>query len=146
MKHLFTLIALISLLICLFFVVMTATTMSSEKVIPLGQHGDRTYEFKADSLEFVYQGKLTTFDNVQGFKTEPSSFAGIEYDKQVRTATKDLPAATGFVTVIPALYPIALFAILPIVWLVGRLRKKKPNTAEGAFPVETEEAPPKKGV
>ena len=138
MKHLFTLIAAISLLICLYLVFMTATTLSSEKVISLGQHGDRTYEFKADSLEFVYQGKLTTFDNNLGFKTEPKSFAGIEYDKQSRAATKTLPAATGFVMVIPALYPIALFAILPIVWLIGALRKKKPVTE----PAAAEQAPP----
>ena len=143
MKHIFTLIAGISLLICLFFVALTAMTFGSEKTFDLGQHGERTYSFKAQELEFVYQGKLTTFDNNIGFKTEqhPVSSTGIEYDKQIRTATKTLPAATGFVLSVPAWYPIALFAILPLVWVVGTLRKKKP-VAEA----ETEEAPPTKGA
>ena len=138
MKHLFTLIAAISLLICLYLVFMTATTLSSEKVISLGQHGDRTYQFKADSLEFEYSGRLTTFDNNVGFTTEPHSFAGIEYDKQIRAATKTRPAATGFVLVLPALIPIALFTLLPLVWLVGALRKKKPAIE----PASTEQTPP----
>jgi hypothetical protein len=140
MKHIFTFIAAISLLICLFLVAMTAMTLNSEKTISLGERGDRTYSLKADSLEYVYQGKLTTFDNVQGFKTEPGSFAGIEYDKQVRAQTRTLPAATGFVLVIPALYPIALFAILPLVWVIGKFHKKSNKPAFDAG--SADDAPP----
>jgi hypothetical protein len=132
MKHLFTLLAAISLLICLFFVVMTATTFSSSKTIKLGERGDRTYSFTADSLEFTYQGKLTTFDNNVGFTTEKKDIMGMEYDKQHRKATNTLSDATGFVLVVPALYPVAVFAILPLAWVLGAMRKKKPMVAEAS--------------
>ena len=145
MKHLFTLIAAVSLLICLFFVYLTATTMGNEKTFNLGQKGERTYTFSAQEMDFIYQGKLTTFAEGVGFSTEkhPLGPTGIEYDKQIRPEAKNLPAATGFMLTVPAWYPIALFAILPIVWLVGAMRKKKPVA-------ETETAgeatPPAKGV
>jgi hypothetical protein len=150
MKHLFTLIALISLLICLFCIGLTAMTMGSVKTIDLGQRGERTYSFSAQDMDFIYQGKLTTFDDRIGFKTEkhPVSSTGIEYDKQIRTATKTLPDATGFMLTVPAWYPIALFAILPIAWVVGAMRKKK-KSGPGGFVVgegETDEAPPTKGA
>lgn len=132
MKHLFGLVALVSLLICLVFVVLAAMTLSSEKTIALGQSGERTYSFRADSLEFTYQGKLTTFDNVEGFTTTKSDFLGCEYDVQHRKAKGDMKEATGFILVVPAWYPIALFAILPIAWVVGRMRGKN-RTAPGGF-------------
>jgi len=142
MKHLFTLIAAVSLIICLFLIALTAMTMGSEKTFDLGQHGERTYSFKAQELEFVYQGKLTTFDNVIGFKTEahPWGPTGIEYDRQIRAATKTLPAATGSVFSVPAWYPIAIFAILPLVWVVGAARRKKLVVTAAS-----EDAPPAKG-
>jgi hypothetical protein len=131
MKHIFTFLAAVSLLICLFFVVITIMTFNGSKTISLGEHGDRTYSITADSLEFAYQGKLTTFDNRIGFTTEQSQKLGIEYDRQHRAKTDKLSEATGFVLVVPALYPIALFAILPIVWVVGAMsRKKRSSGAE----------------
>jgi hypothetical protein len=132
MKHLFTFLAAISLLICLFFVVLTATTFNSSKTVPLGERGERTYEFRADSLEFTYQGKLTTFDDRIGFSTEMTKKWGVEYDVQHRVKTDTLSDATGFVLVVPALYPIALFAILPIVWIVGVIGRKKARPVESS--------------
>jgi len=143
MKHLFTLLAAISLLICAFFVVMTAMSFSSPKKMELGQHGERTYSLIADSLEFTYQGKLTTFDDKDGFSTDKKEIMGMNYDvqhrKAINTPTKTMTEATGFILVVPALYPIAVFAILPLVWVVGAFRKKKPlpevETAGGPPPL-----------
>ena len=147
MKHIFTLIAAISLIICLFLIGLTAMTMGNVKTFDLGQKGERTYSFSAQDMDFIYQGKLTTFDMVIGFQTEKHPIelpvvgsTGIEYDKQIRKATKELSESTGFILTVPAWYPIALFAILPLVWVVGALRKKKKPVVESSDDAPAEKA------
>lgn len=126
MRTVFTIIAALSGIICLAFIGMTAVTLGTPKMIGLGEDAEHTFNLRFDGLAIDYEGRLKTF-GPNGFQTKTSSTFGITTDHQIRAvdAKHNLTAGEGKLIEIPSLYPIALFGILPALWIVSRLGSKK---------------------
>jgi len=136
MRTIFTLLAALSGLICLAFLAMALISGSKAQTFELGQDAEHTYTLKFDGFDIAYSGRVTDF-GPRGFNTKTETVAGITIDHQTREADprRNFVAATGRTITVPALYPIALFALLPLLWIASRLgRKKKLDTVESAAP------------
>jgi hypothetical protein len=130
MRTIFTIITAISALICFAFIGVALVTLAGPKVIGLGHNDQNTYQLKFDGLEMDYDGRVTTIGG-GGAKSNTTTTLGVDVIHQHRDVDADahLPAGDGLVVSIPSFYPIALFAILPIIWVVATIGGKKKKSA-----------------
>ena len=139
MKLIFTAVAALSLLICLFFVVATAATFNSTWECPLGHAGQRTRSVAAGYGELRYNDQLPDFGRVVGTKSTEEHLV-YEVHKETRPANPRTgeAEAVSYQYVISPAYPIVLFAILPLIWVVarrgGRRRKTDGHSDAGDQP------------
>ena len=111
--------------------------MGTPRVIRLGEDAEHTFDVKFDGLAIDYEGRLKTF-GPRGFETQTTKTIGITTDHQIRAADprNNLTAGEGKLIEIPSLYPIAVFGILPLLWVVSSLggRKKAKATEDATAP------------
>jgi hypothetical protein len=133
MRTIFKIIAALSALISLAFLGLALVTGGKAKTLDLGKDAEHTYALKFDGFDIVYDGRVTNF-GPRGFSTKSDTTAGITIDHQTREADprRNLTEAVGKKITIPALYPIALFAILPLLWIISKVggKKKKSPAAD----------------
>jgi hypothetical protein len=148
MKHIFTFLAALSLLICLFFVVVTVATFNSSWEVPLGHTegpDGRTKSFDAKYGELVYNDELNDFGR-QGLTKTTDTHFGYEIRKQTKPADPRHGTAesTSYQYSFSPAIPIIVFAILPLGWLVAKFggkRKPRPESGDSDPPVEPARRP-----
>jgi hypothetical protein len=129
MKLIFTAVAALSLLICLFFVVATVATFNSSCECSLGHTGQRTRSVAAGYGELRYSDELADFGRLGGTKSTEEHL-GYELQKETRPAdprTGEAEAISYQYVISPA-YPMVLFAILPLIWVVARMGGRRRKT------------------
>ena len=133
MKHIFTALAALSLLVCLLFIVATVATFNSKWSFPLGHSGERTRSVDAAYGELRYNDELDDFGHVTGTKTNEEHW-GYEVHKETRPAKARRGTSEGvsYQYVISPAFPIVLFAILPLAWVVARLGGRKRRTGKAS--------------
>jgi hypothetical protein len=132
MRTIFSIIAAISLVISFAFIGIAAVTMAgSPKSMSLGEDAEHTFAIKINGFDIDYEGRLKTF-GPNGFKTETTTYPGVTIDHQTRPADarRNIPAGEGKLIEVSSLYPIGVFGILPLIWVLTRKGKKKAPPAE----------------
>lgn len=122
MRHFFTAITAISLLLCLGFLVLMLMTWNSSRTFSLGESATNTRTLKfGEGGDLTYDSIQKGLGRVEMTQTQ-HDLAGISY---IRSMRGDIP---GHNVVIPLFYPVVLFAILPLLWVLdlvkGRNRRK----------------------
>ena len=139
MKHFFTILAALSMLLCLFFVVVTVATLNTSWEIPIGHTDQRTRSIAARYGELCYDDQLKDFDR-KGLTRTTEEHLGYEVRKVSWPANpkRGESEATSYQYSMSPGYPIILFAILPIVWVAaslgGRKRKGRVDTDDSNSP------------
>jgi hypothetical protein len=132
MKHIFTFFAALSLLLCLFFIVVTAATFNSSWEVQLAksESDQRTRSVGARYGELIYKDDLKDFGLTGLTKTTEEHLGYVVYKetKPANPKTGEAESTSYHYTLSPA-YPIILFAILPLTWLVVRLGGQKRKAA-----------------
>ena len=133
MKHIFTALAALSLLVCLLFIVATVATFNSTWNYSLGHSGERTRSVAVTYGELRYNDELDDFGHVTGTKSNEEHW-GYEVHKETRPANarRGTSEAVSYQYVISPAFPIVLFAILPLAWLVARLGGGKRRRGEAS--------------
>ena len=128
MRTIFAILAGLSALICFALIGITVATLGRAKVMKIREDSLHNYEIKFDGLAMAYEGRLKPVAfGPKGFKTTTSDSMGIKTDHQTVAADPEnnVSASEGKLTEIPSLYPIALFGILPLAWVVSKIGGKK---------------------
>jgi hypothetical protein len=129
-RHIFAILAVLSLLVCVFFIAITAASFATNIKIPLGRNEEKIYTFQVAFGEMSLNGWLTDFGR-HGVTTTNQGYLWCNLQKQLRPADQRAakPQATGFSFSFPAAYPIIIFALLPLIWMVERAHRRKQRAA-----------------
>ncbi|HXE52270.1 MAG TPA: hypothetical protein VN541_04610 [Tepidisphaeraceae bacterium] len=123
MRHVFTVIALISLLLCLGSLALLIGSFSNPWTLHEGQSDTHTTRLSSEEMELRYNSspKETERASTQEKKHD---FAGISY------TTLERKGQTGSSLIIPEYYLIIVFAILPLLWIWDLSKGRGKNKAQ----------------